>query len=282
MELAQLWLDTAELTGSSRRAAKGALNLYWVPVIGDHPVDAITYSALLGQIQALSHLSPKTRKNIISTVRSVLGIAVASDYIKTNPAAQFGRIKNQAKEVDPFTREERDLILSKLTGNNRLFYGIRFYTGMRPGEVLALTWNDYDGETFSVEKQIVDGKLVEQTKTHQRRKVLVPEYVRQILRETPSRFAKGRILITRFGKPYRSYFRFSRAFQEACKALGIRQRSSYNARHTAATMMLRATRDPVWVAQQLGNSVEMIYRHYSGTIYEDRDEELRKKVEEYL
>jgi integrase len=283
-QIAQIWLDTAELSPSTRRTSKGHLNSHWVPDLGHLPVSDVTYS-LLRQVMAGNEkaaLAPKTRKNLISTVRSVLALAVQSDYIKTNPAAQFGRIKSQAKEIDPFTREERDAILERLKGNMRLFYAIRFYTGMRPGEVLALTWADYDGATFTVDKQVVEGKSLANTKTHQRRQVMVPEYVKALLREHPTRFAKGRILVNRFGRPYKTYYRFSRAFQGACAALGIRQRSSYNARHTAATMMLRATRDPVWVAQQLGNSTEMIFRAYGGVIHEDRDEELRKKVEEYL
>lgn len=277
-----MWLNSADITPSSRRSAKGHLNIYWMPDLGNRPIDDIAYADLIVTAQRFDRLAPKTRKNIISSARSVFALAVQSDYIKTNPAAQFGRIKAQSKEIDPFTREERDAILDRLKGNMRLFYAIRFYCGLRPGEVIALEWNDYDGETFNVERQVIDGKLRTSTKTHQRRRVLVPEYVRSLLREHPTRFAKGRILVNRFGHPYRTYYRFSRAFQNACKALEIRPRSSYNCRHTAATMMLRATRDPAWVAQQLGHSIEMLYRNYHGVIYEERDEEMRKKVEEYL
>ncbi|MCZ6643443.1 MAG: hypothetical protein O7F71_17870, partial [Gammaproteobacteria bacterium] len=55
----------------------------------------------------------------------------------------------QARDVDPFTREERDAILEALNGTHKLFYALRFYCGLRPGEVLALTWDDYNGKELA-------------------------------------------------------------------------------------------------------------------------------------
>ena len=56
-------------------------------------------------------------------------------------------VKKGRVDIDLFTAEERDRLLEELTGSRRLFYTIRFFTGMRPSEVIALTWDDYrDGE----------------------------------------------------------------------------------------------------------------------------------------
>lgn len=283
-ELAQIWLDSPDHSPSYRKSAKGILNKYWMPEFGGVAVDAISYAQLLPAFRKTQHLAPKTRKNILAAARSVFSLACESDFIKTNPAAQFGKLKAPSKEIDPFTREERDRILEGLSGNYHLFYGIRFYLGLRPGEVIALDWSDFspDLKTVTISRQVVIGKQRSQTKTGKSRVVSVHHRVRALLKEHPSRFAGGPVFVNQYGNPYKRYFWFAVEFNETLKRLGIRYRSPYNVRHTAATMMLRATRDPLWVAQQLGNSVEMIYRHYAGVIHEDRDDEMRKRVEEYL
>lgn len=63
----------------------------------------------------------------------------------------------------------------------KAFYAIRFYCGPRLGEVIALRWSDYDGETLSVNKQIVQGHYMPQTKTHSRRIVNVHTFARRQL-----------------------------------------------------------------------------------------------------
>ena len=53
-----------------------------------------------------------------------------------------------------------------------------FGTGLRTGECLALRWEDYDGETLTIDKQVVRRRLENYTKTSVRRKVFVPQWVR--------------------------------------------------------------------------------------------------------
>lgn len=276
------WLDSTDLTPASRRTSKSRLNTHWMPHIGPIPVDQIRYTHLREVMAEKANLAAKTRRNILSDLKSVLGLDLDFGYIKENPAKSFGRIKGQAAEIDPFSREERDAILSVLTGSDKLFCAIGFYCGLRPGETIALLWSDYDGESLEVNKQTVDGKLRYATKTNKSRTVMVHPYVQKLLRDHPTPFRGGHILLKDDAEPYTSYFRFGVTFNKVRDQLEIRHRSPYNCRHTAATMMLRATGDAVWVSQQLGNSVEMVFRNYSGIIYEDRDAEMRKRVEEYL
>lgn len=47
------------------------------------------------------------------------------------------------------------------------------------------------------------------------------------------------------------------------KALGIRYRPPYNARHTYATMCLMAGMAPAFIAKQLGNSVQILLSRYA-------------------
>ena len=140
VELAQIWLDSEDMTPASRRTAKLNLNNHWMPEIGHLPVDKINYAKLKAVIASKQHLAAKTRANLISPIRAIFNLAIESEMVSKNPCAPFGKMKIQKKAIDPFTREERDKILAGLTGNALLFYTIRLFDGLRPGEVIALTW----------------------------------------------------------------------------------------------------------------------------------------------
>jgi integrase len=47
------------------------------------------------------------------------------------------------------------------------------------------------------------------------------------------------------------------------KALGIRYRPPYNARHTYATMCLMAGMKPAFIAKQLGHSIQILLARYA-------------------
>jgi integrase len=57
----------------------------------------------------------------------------------------------------------------------------------------------------------------------------------------------------------------------AMKACGIRHRPAYNARHTYATMLLMDGVNPVFVADQLGHSLQMLIKRYAKWIHGDKN-----------
>ncbi|MEM1411631.1 MAG: site-specific integrase [Pseudomonadota bacterium] len=273
--LAQERLDSANLTPASRRTAKSRLNNYWSG-LGGRYVDEITYRDIAQVMAGTNHLAPKTRRHILSEGHKVLEVARRSGFIDTNPASQFDEIRGDSGEVDPFTMRERDALLAKLSGNAKLFYLIRFYCGLRPGEVLGLTWSDYDGKQFHVHQQTVEGAHRDTTKTHKPRLVHVHPKVRDALSLWPTRFQRGHILITKDGEPYRRPESLAESLNLAMKKAEVRYRSPYNARHTCATMMLEAGMEPAYCAGQLGHSIEMFLRIYATWVNSDRSEQQAK------
>lgn len=63
-------------------------------------------------------------------------------------------------QVNPFTFEEIDDILQKTNGYMRNFIGISSRSGIRPGELVSLRWNDIDfeNEIIKVRRTRVQGK----------------------------------------------------------------------------------------------------------------------------
>ena len=263
LTLSKHYLETP-LAPSSLRTVRSHLNKYWLEHLRNVPVDQITSLDIQRIVtKNMAHLSPKSKKTRVSTLHTILEMAVP-DFMVRNPAKhpklKFKVTKNLP---DPYTIEERDLILGALTGMDLLFYQIRFYAGLRPGEVIALTWSDFAGEQLTVNKGITDGADRNTTKTGVERVVNLHPKLVHWLQAAPTRFGKSHIITTPNGQGYRRYEAFSKRLVKLQAELGIPYKDTYNARHTCATLMLEAGMDAAYCAQQLGHSTQMFYNTYS-------------------
>ena len=178
----------------------------WRPVFGTLTAEHITTQMIRKQLSTWE-VSPKTKKNCLSFLSSVLDFADCTP----NPCTPIRFRRKQKTEIDRYLPAEWSRLESRLSGENLLCFSIMRATGMRPGEVLALEWSDYDGEKISVSQQVVRCKLVDSTKTSVRRFVAVENWLRPMLDNCPTRFAGGPILINTIGTRHRSHNDFNAA-----------------------------------------------------------------------
>jgi integrase len=286
-ELAQTRLQSGKFSPETRRTTKSYLNNYWLPLFSV-PVDAIQYADMLDLFSGLDK-APKTIKHILTAGSGVFNLAIKSNWRTDNPANLYSKeIKLAKRKIDPFTIEERDSILDALEPNHHLFYAIRFYCGLRPSELIALTWADYKIVTIKLEdgskekryqleisKGRVKGNDSDTTKTLVDRTVPVHPFVQNLLAKTPRQLHDKHIVTTQHGKGFRSATRLSDAFVRAMKRQDIRYRNPYNCRHTCAVMMLVAGMKPGYCAKVLGHSLEMFFRIYADWIDPDESERQR-------
>lgn len=266
-EIAQQRLNTARMSPEYRRTSKFLLNRF-ASHLFKWPVAEIKYADLM-PLTTIDG-SPRYIKLILAQISATLEVAIKSGWRTDNPAKLLAReVKKGKSEIDPFTASERDAILNELDGPQRLFYTIRFYTGMRPGEVIALTWDDYRDGEFKVTKSMVAGEL-RPTKTSVERSVPVHGKIKTELKNVVRGIRDRHIVLTSEGNHYTSSQELSRAFTRARKRLKIRYRSPYNVRHTAASMMLSAGMKPGYCARILGHSTQVFFSTYAKWI--DTDE----------
>jgi integrase len=294
--VAQLYLDHAlaaaiddpfRLKLSSRNSVRDLLNRYWNPKIGAMRIDAITFDDLKSAIRGITWTSTKRRRNAYGAVRAVFAYALDDDhrYITTNPAVALTTSTNKRRSVkrspDAYTREERDALLQWLHTNASAtvhgFYLLAFYSGMRTGELLALTWDDYDGESLKVDKARVRSTITT-TKTDQARRVLLPAWICAAINGLPSRFRRRELFLTPRGEPYMRGAHLTEWFERAHTEAGIRRskQPNYPWRHTYASLGLSAGVDPAFLAKQLGHTLAVFYSTYAAWISSDAD---RGKVE---
>lgn len=263
LELSQTYIAACSAP-STIRTVRSHLNKYWLEHLRDIPVDYLTSLDILAVVNRhMSALAPKSKRDRVGTLHAVLELAVP-DYIVRNPASHPKlKFKQIESLVDPFTIEERDLLLANLKDEDWLFYMIRFYAGLRPGEVISLVWGDFKNNQLLVERGRTDGHDRSTTKNNKHRIVNLHPKLAQALRAQPRRFPSEPIICKPDGSPYRRYERFSKKLVDTMVVLGMRYRDPYNARHTCATLMAEAGMNSAYCAAQLGHSVAMFQRTYS-------------------
>ncbi len=277
--VAQEYLDSVEVKPSTRASYKQLLQNYWMPELQRRQISAIQLPRLRRIVRNTKWTSHKVRKNAVSVLRQLFEFARDDGYRDDNPAQKLAiKVKrSNLTDPDPYTIAERDTLLKWLEANASAeihgYFITAFLSGMRTGELLALIWDDYDGETLSVTKARVRGEITT-TKTYENRVVLVQDRLAKTLNALPSRFLKGVIFTNQYGREYRAGHHLNMKFREAHAKTGVRHREGpYPWRHTYASIGLTSGADPAWLADQLGHSLQMFYNVYSKWIKsEERDQ----------
>ena len=187
-----------------------------------------------------------------------------------NPCRKAGAIgKSKGEPKDFWMQEEFNVFLETVSDKpeTRKAFLLLYWTGMRIGELLALTYNDINLEekTISTNKsyQRLKGKdMITQPKTPKSIRVItMPDFLAEEFREYCSHLygimKKERL------------FRFTKSHMEHCMATGI-ERSGvkrirlHDLRHSHASMLVDMGVAPLEIAERLGHEkVETTLNTYS-------------------
>jgi integrase len=203
--------------------------------------------------------------------------AVESGRLSSNPLDGLvpKAEKKSSGDINPFTAEEKDRVLDAVAGNDSWRYYWRllaflFYTGCRPSEAVALEWGHIasDGRSLTFcQAATVDerGQLRVKAglKTQKRRKIPLNDRVIGIIGRPDGRSdlvfssprTDGLIDSANLGQ---------RQWRSVLAATGIGYRSLYQCRHTFITLALQSGMAIADVAKIVGNSPEVILKHYAG------------------
>ncbi|MDV2991845.1 MAG: Tyrosine recombinase XerC [Chroococcidiopsis sp. SAG 2025] len=222
-------------------------------------------------------------KRFIVALNSCCQWAVKSGLIAENPFyGMAGEIKLPKPEkaeddIDPFSLAERDKIIQAFRCDRYYkFYAplveFLFNTGARPSEAIALQWKHVtsDLKFISFEQAVTvseKGLAVKQgLKTQEKRRFPCNAKVQAILSSIKPENTKPDDLL--FPSPAGKYIDFhnfrNRAWKTVLAGLDINYRKPYQTRHTFITLALENGLDAKDVARLVGNSPEIIYRHYAG------------------
>ena len=223
---------------------------------GDMPFAAIDHEDVADEFYAWRDSmagSPRKADYAVSTLKRLL------EWGKKR--RRFNR-KNHAEGIERLHRADRsesvwtadDFAAFRKHASKELRWAVELaaHTGIRQGDLIALTWNSYDGESVEL-RTSKSGRFVQ---------IPVTEECRALLKEIPKRELV--ILTTERGKRPWTADGLRSSFRKACKAARV-NRSFHDLRRTAATRLLAAGCDAGQIALVMGwseDAVEGLKRKY--------------------
>jgi integrase len=283
---AQLKIWEKTLQPSTVRGYRIAIDGHLIPKFGAMRVQDLSPALLREWITGLTCTAKRVR-NILTPLKTVLEIAVNDDLIPFNPLAKVfvDRLLNKDTRessfvVDPFDSVEVEAILAAASEpQHRNLFQFAFATGLRTSELIALRWSaiNWDKKTAHVSEAFVE-KAMKGPKTEAgiRDVELTPEAIEALEHQKEfTRLQNDRIFHNpRTMKPWVDDRQIRRQWTPILEEADVRYRNPYQTRHTFASTLLSAGRNPWWVAKQMGHkTVEMIFKHYGRWIPESRDRE---------
>lgn len=272
-EVAQRWLDLVEVSEATRNEYKKILNRNWMPWLNTKDVADIKRSDIRQIIKENKFPSAKTRNNALTPCRAVFALAVDDELCPANPCEGIKNTKHQKEPPDPFSASERDTILEHFKTHEHpiwhSYFTLAFYAGLRsPSEITGLLWDAVDLKRgyVRIARKMALAKVVDQTKTAVVRDVILPAEAIAALKAMRSyTYLKHEHVFVHpvTGEPLRYQKPINNIWRKVMKATGIRYREPYNCRHTCATQWIMAGANPVFVAKQLGHSVQMTLTIYA-------------------
>jgi integrase len=269
--IAQKFINQTDVKLSTHQSYIQLLNQYWMPTLENKTLSSIRPSHIREAL-ALHKVTTKTKRNALIPLRGVFSLAMEEELIIANPVNAVRLKKHQKPPVLRFTPAEKAKVLSKLTGEARLFYTIAFETGMRTGEILGLSWEDITNDTITLTRAIVRRRL-SGLKNSQVRSVFIAPQLKQVLMDNPGRFAGGYVFKNTLGGPCLDADYFTGVWKEALKKCRMTYRRGYTCRHTRASEMLMAGVEPAFAAKQLGHTTEMFLNIYADWVSGVKDKD---------
>lgn len=284
-EVAQRFLTHCDANLDTKKGYMRILEHHWMPDLALVPIAQINVEMLRDLIAKRDFKTAKTLNNCLTPLRGVFQSAIEARLINENPINLIKNKKVQIDLPDPFTRDEMNALLSWLDANmqddDRIYYWyyeLAFWTGMRPSEMIALKWDDVDwfNGTLHIHQSRVRGMEKSVTKTHTARTLYLNDRSHRAIDAIKNIYDTHKIgnHIMRCPETKEPFFNEKPprlrlvAAMQACR---IRHRPAYNARHTYATMLLMDGVNPVFVADQLGHSLQMLMKRYAKWMHGDKN-----------
>ena len=222
------------------------------------------YLATEGKSNGKGGLSYKTVKNIRGVLSSAYEYAIENSYIKDNPVlkSKMPFFAHSIKsDVPEYSAEQvRKLLLFAKENDSHIyiFLLLALYTGLRKGELLALTWDDvdYDKKLLRVNKsrtgsrKAITAQITTPKTESSNRKIPLNDTVLEALKAEKKRqnehaellgngYDKSHSFIVRtvLGKPYVNLSAINRVVNRLTENAGLPHCTIHGFRHSVASIL---------------------------------------------
>jgi integrase len=141
------------------------------------------------QLQMITNrLAQRYSKSVVTKFliwsRAILEEAVDQDFIVKNPARKLVPPETRPENKRFLQLHEIPMVLSRVSFREALVLRMSFVLGLRPGELLALRWDDIVGHALRLDESTIDGQIYPTLKTKESKGfVALPSSLRTALDE---------------------------------------------------------------------------------------------------
>ena len=206
-------------------------------------------------------LSPASINRELAQLKNLFTEAQRNGFMDKNPAqfVRFLKENNERKRV--LAPEELERLLCNSPQYLREIILFAYYTGMRKGEILNLTW-----DRVNFKEKIIQLKP-EDTKTSEGREVPLNNILSLLLQEKSKvRQLHCNHVFTYQGKPLED---FKKAFKTACQNAEIEDFRFHDLRHTFVTYARKAGIHDFVIMGITGHKTQSMFRRYNTVDRED-------------
>ena len=272
----KVWLEEKkpEWRDSQISNVEDIFRIYLIPHFGNVPLNTISKAKIMtfrGKLVKDGNngrtLSASRINHIMTPLRMVLTEA-SERFDFDSPWKNIKPLSEPKSNVSPFTLEEVMLIINNVRADYKPYYIVRFFTGMRTGEIDGLPWKniDFERRQIIVDQAVVNGVIGETKTSGSNRIIQMNQLVYDALIEQQSLTKRQSefVFCTRAGTPLNHRNVTRRVWYPLLRYLKLDKRNPYQSRHTAATLWLAAGESPEWIAAQMGHSnTKMLFTVYS-------------------
>lgn len=289
--LCDLFLDDYKATrrATSYETASYYIAKYAKPFFSDMPINTITPAAVRkwqAEIRGKGNLAPVTLGNIHVYLSSVFNFAVKYYGLPRNPARIAGSMgTKKPKEMQFWTLSQFKAFqkASSPSDIENIAITLLFYTGMRRGELLALTPADFDFEAglLSISKnyQRINGRdIIQPPKTEKgKRKIALPPFIVSMMKDCLRRLNNPRNNQRIFETVTR--FTLKNALDKGAKGAGLPIIRVHDLRHSHASLLIEQGFSPIVIKERLGHeNIETTLNTYSH-LYPTKQSEIAARLE---
>ena len=267
------------------------VSLHILPYLGEYETDNLTAEVLQDWSVRLQEngLKPNTVISVISRLKNSLKQAVISGVAGKEFSSAIIKPKQRERKVDCFSLSEQKAIEKYVLSTKKpKLYGflLCLYTGLRIGELLALTWEDVNLKNglISITKSCHDGwesgkyvKIIDTPKTESSERIIpLPKQILPLIKEMKKKSDCKYVVVGRgeHGAQVRSY---QKTFERTLKKLNVSHKGFHSLRHTFATRALECGMDIKTLSEILGHKNPTVtLNRYAHSLYDHKADMMNK------
>lgn len=260
-------------------------NTHLLPAFGDmalNEIDARTVRAWQNRLLK-QKLKPSYTKALHSELSATFNYGIRYYNLPENPAKKAGPVGNaNSKIVNFWTLDEFNRFIEQVADEEaKTIFTLLFWSGMRIGEALALTLNDFNRENKTVTISKTKARLhkrdiITSPKTEKSKRTItlpdnvleqVDRYVFTLYDYNPTKqlFMLGRMTI-------------SKRLNDAAHASKLKQIRIHDLRHSHASLLIEMGFPPLMISERLGHENMTTTMNVYSHLYPNKQQDIADKL----